>query len=81
MEEIAQANEPPPLSCPPTKLNMPTSLHQRVLRWVHEAPSSGHPGIHHTTALIRNRFWWPSLSPVMEEYVGSYATCAQSQMS
>ncbi|KAK3529777.1 hypothetical protein QTP86_003214 [Hemibagrus guttatus] len=43
----AQVNKPPPPSCLPTKLYVPTSLHPQVLRWVHEAPSSGHSGIHH----------------------------------
>ncbi|KAK3537196.1 hypothetical protein QTP70_002622 [Hemibagrus guttatus] len=58
-----------------------TPLHPRVLRWVYEAPSSGHPGIRHTTTLICNRFWWPSLSQDVEEYVESCATCAKSRMS
>ncbi|KAK3560129.1 hypothetical protein QTP86_033940 [Hemibagrus guttatus] len=30
------------------------------MQWVHEAPSSGHPGIRRSTQLIRRRFWWSS---------------------
>ncbi|KAK3544262.1 hypothetical protein QTP86_008733 [Hemibagrus guttatus] len=79
MEEIqwAQANEPPPPACPPTKLFVPAPLHLRVMQWVHEAPSSGHPGIQHTAAL--NQFWRPALTQNVEEYMGTYSTCAQSQ--
>ncbi|KAK3571464.1 hypothetical protein QTP86_012089 [Hemibagrus guttatus] len=82
MEEIqqAQVNEFPPPSCPPTKLYVPTSLPQ-LLWWVHGTPSSGHTGIHRTVALIRNRFWWPSLLRDLEEFIESCATCAQSQTS
>ncbi|KAK3527009.1 hypothetical protein QTP86_006384 [Hemibagrus guttatus] len=32
-------------------------------QWVHEVPSSGHPGIRWSTQLTRRRFWWPFLGP------------------
>ncbi|KAK3574653.1 hypothetical protein QTP86_011574 [Hemibagrus guttatus] len=46
MEEIrrAHANEPPPASCPPDRTFVPQLFRQQVMQWVHEAPSSGHPG-------------------------------------
>ncbi|KAK3555032.1 hypothetical protein QTP86_005698 [Hemibagrus guttatus] len=79
VEEIrrAQGNEPPPLACPPTKLYVPALWHSRVLQWVHEAPSSGHPGIQRTTTLVQERFWWPSMSQDVEDFVESCTTCAQ----
>ncbi|KAK3548305.1 hypothetical protein QTP70_009572 [Hemibagrus guttatus] len=63
IEEIRRAHtdEPPPAGCPPTKLFMPLHFRQQVMQWVHEAPSSGHPGIRRSTQLVRNRFWWSSL--------------------
>ncbi|KAK3514011.1 hypothetical protein QTP70_001292 [Hemibagrus guttatus] len=51
------------------------------MQWVHEVPSSGHPGIRHTTAPVQNRFWRPSLSRDVENYVEPCATCAQARMS
>ncbi|KAK3516619.1 hypothetical protein QTP70_022038 [Hemibagrus guttatus] len=47
MEEIRQAHadEPPPASCPPDRTFVPQLFRQRVMQWVHEAPSSGHPGL------------------------------------
>ncbi|KAK3549364.1 hypothetical protein QTP70_035069 [Hemibagrus guttatus] len=47
IEEIQQAHadEPPPVNCPSTKVYAPLQFCQQVLQWVHEAPSSGHPGI------------------------------------
>ncbi|KAK3524810.1 hypothetical protein QTP86_007606 [Hemibagrus guttatus] len=46
MEEIrrAHADEPPPASCPPDRTFVPQLFRQQVMQWVHEAPSSGHPG-------------------------------------
>ncbi|KAK3547998.1 hypothetical protein QTP70_001662 [Hemibagrus guttatus] len=51
IEEIwrAHADEPPPANCPATKVYMPLQFHQQVLQWVHEAPSSSHPGILRST--------------------------------
>ncbi|KAK3541599.1 hypothetical protein QTP86_033089, partial [Hemibagrus guttatus] len=63
-EEIqrAQTIEPPPSACHPSKLFVPPTLHPWVMQWVHKMPISGHLGIHHTTTLISNRFWWPTLT-------------------
>ncbi|KAK3539043.1 hypothetical protein QTP86_023635 [Hemibagrus guttatus] len=79
VEEIrrAHANEPPPAGCPPTKIFVPLHFRQQVMQWVHEAPSSGHPGIRRSTQLVRHRFWWSSLGPDVEEYVRACSTCAQ----
>ncbi|KAK3565396.1 hypothetical protein QTP86_007935 [Hemibagrus guttatus] len=52
-----------------------------MMQWVHEAPSSGHPGIHRLTQLTRRRFWWPSLGSDVEEYVRACPTCAQARTS
>ncbi|KAK3553203.1 hypothetical protein QTP86_031797 [Hemibagrus guttatus] len=83
IEEIRRAHtdEPPPAGCPSTKLFVPLHFRQQVMQWVHEAPSSGHPGIRRSTQLVRNRFWWPSLGSDVEEYVRSCPTCAQARTS
>ncbi|KAK3517148.1 hypothetical protein QTP86_003930, partial [Hemibagrus guttatus] len=83
MEEIRRAHtdEPPPASCPPDRTFVPQLFRQQVMQWVHEAPSSGHPGIHRSTQLTRRRFWWPSLGSDVEEYVLACPTCAQSRTS
>ncbi|KAK3539338.1 hypothetical protein QTP70_001226 [Hemibagrus guttatus] len=50
VEEVhhTHAEEPPPSTCPPTKLYVSTTLCHRVMQWTHESPSNGHPGIHRT---------------------------------
>ncbi|KAK3522991.1 hypothetical protein QTP86_010489 [Hemibagrus guttatus] len=83
VEEIrrAHADEPPPAGCPPTKIFVPLQFRLQVMQWVHEAPSSGHPGIRRSTQLIRHRFWWPSLGPDVEGYVQACPMCAQARTS
>ncbi|KAK3551428.1 hypothetical protein QTP70_017324 [Hemibagrus guttatus] len=63
------------------KLTSAEHFRQQVMQWVHEAPSSGHPGIRRSTQLIRRRFWWSSLGPDVEEYVKACSTCAQARTS
>ncbi|KAK3548859.1 hypothetical protein QTP70_021279 [Hemibagrus guttatus] len=81
MEEIrrAHANEPPPAGCPATKVFVPLQFRHQVMQWVHETPSSGHPGIRRSTQLACRRFWWPSLGTDVEEYVQACPTYAQSR--
>ncbi|KAK3518322.1 hypothetical protein QTP86_018839 [Hemibagrus guttatus] len=79
MEEIrrAHADEPPPAGCPATKVFVPLQFCHQVMQWVHEAPSSRHPGIRRSTQLAHRRFCWPSLGNNVEEYVQACPTCAQ----
>ncbi|KAK3538991.1 hypothetical protein QTP86_023598 [Hemibagrus guttatus] len=74
VEEIqhSQTNDPPSAGCPLTKIFM---------QWIHEAPSSGHPGIRRSTQLVRRRFWWPSLASDVEGHVWACPTCAQARTS
>ncbi|KAK3565772.1 hypothetical protein QTP86_015024 [Hemibagrus guttatus] len=83
VEEIrrAHADEPPPAGCPPNKLFVLQQFRSQVMQWVHEAPSSGHPGTRRLTQLIRRRFWWPSLGSDVEGYVRQCPTCAQVRTS
>ncbi|KAK3572897.1 hypothetical protein QTP86_010584 [Hemibagrus guttatus] len=83
VEEIQRAhtNEPPPAGCPPNRIFVPPQFRLQVMQWVHEAPSSGHPGIQRSTQLVRHRFWWPSLTSDVEEHVRACSTCAQTRTS
>ncbi|KAK3531335.1 hypothetical protein QTP70_018135, partial [Hemibagrus guttatus] len=82
LEEIqrACADKPPPANCPSTKVYVPLQFRQQVLQWVHEAPSSGHPGIIRSTQLTERRFWWPSFRTDVERFVRSCSTCVSRQL-
>ncbi|KAK3527541.1 hypothetical protein QTP86_026647 [Hemibagrus guttatus] len=77
----AHAEEPPPADCPPCRLFVPPQFQPQVMQWVHEAPSSGHPGTCRSAQLVSRRFWWPSLSSDVEDFVRQCATCAQARTS
>ncbi len=65
MTEISEAliSDPAPAKCPPDLTYVPSDFRPRVMRWVHELPSAGHPGINATIQLVSNRFWWSTLPP------------------
>ncbi|KAK3526101.1 hypothetical protein QTP70_015426, partial [Hemibagrus guttatus] len=77
----AHAEEPPPAYCPPCRLFVPSRFQPQVNRWVHEAPSSGHPGTRRSAQLVSRQFWWPSLGSDVEDFVRQCATCAQARTS
>ncbi|KAL0173249.1 hypothetical protein M9458_033560, partial [Cirrhinus mrigala] len=81
MEEIQreQQHNPPPTNCPPNKHYVPQALRHRVIQWVHSSLSSGHPGISRTLQLVRNSFWWPSITKDVTTYVKACSLCAQSK--
>ncbi|KAK3534983.1 hypothetical protein QTP70_001946 [Hemibagrus guttatus] len=83
MEEIQRthAEEPPPAGCPLTKVFVPPQFRTQEIQWVHEAPSSGHPGVRRSTQLIRRWFWWPSLAVDVDRYVQACPSCAQARTS
>ncbi|KAI2643996.1 Transposon Tf2-6 polyprotein [Labeo rohita] len=81
MEEIQRRKEqdPPPPQCPPNKHYVPQDMRQQVLQWVHTSLSTGHPGISRTLHLLKNSFWWPSMTKDTTTFVKSCQVCAQSK--
>ncbi|KAK3526426.1 hypothetical protein QTP70_025456 [Hemibagrus guttatus] len=77
----AHAEEPPPTDCPPCRLFVPSQFQPQVMRWVHEAPSSGHPGTRRAAQLVSRQFWWPSLGSDVEDFIQQCATCSQARTS
>ncbi|KAI2646332.1 Transposon Tf2-9 polyprotein [Labeo rohita] len=81
MDEIHRRHEqdPPPPQCPPNKHYVPQELRHQVLQWVHTSLSTGHPGISCTLQLVKNSFWWPSITKDTTSFVKSCQVCAQSK--
>ncbi|KAL0173013.1 hypothetical protein M9458_033324, partial [Cirrhinus mrigala] len=65
MEEIQRAQQDEP----PNRQYVPQALCNRTLQWVHTSLSSGHSGIHRTTTLVRNAFWWPTMNRDIVNFV------------
>ncbi|KAK3529942.1 hypothetical protein QTP86_009320 [Hemibagrus guttatus] len=83
IEEIQQAHaeEPPPAQCPGGKVYVPSRYHQQVIQWVHESLSTGHPGVHRTSQLLRHQFWWSTMRQDIQDFVRTCSMCAQTRGS
>ena len=80
--EIEQASwlEPTPAQCPAGRRYVPLGVRDRLIRWAHKLPSSGHPGIKRTVQRLRGKYWWPTLAKDVRLYVSSCSVCAQSKV-
>ncbi len=80
MTEIkeAQNNDPPPPECLPDRTYVPLN---RVMQWVYNSPSSGHPGVTATIQLIFNHFWLPTLQLDVINFVHQCTICDISKSS
>ncbi len=73
-----QQTQPPP-ECPADLVFVPESFRQPLLNQVHTSPSSGHPGITATEHLLRNRFWWPTLSTDVAKFIHDCTICSTTK--
>uniref|UniRef100_A0A674NCH2 Gypsy retrotransposon integrase-like protein 1 n=1 Tax=Takifugu rubripes TaxID=31033 RepID=A0A674NCH2_TAKRU len=70
-----------PDGCPPDQLFVPPSARSSVLSWGHTSQIACHPGVHRTLALIRQRFWWPSMEADVRTFVAACTVCMRSKSS
>lgn len=77
----SQRTHPSPSDCPPDCLFVPDGARTQVLQWGHSSKIACHLGFHRTLALIRQWFWWPSISPDTLEFVAACPVCARSKAS
>ena len=50
-------------------------LRRVVMDEIHQAPYSGHPGYHKTTATARKQYFWPGMKKDMDEYISRCMKC------
>uniref|UniRef100_A0A8C4ZXL3 Gypsy retrotransposon integrase-like protein 1 n=1 Tax=Gadus morhua TaxID=8049 RepID=A0A8C4ZXL3_GADMO len=77
----ALSGESGPSTCPPNCLFVPQSVRSQVLQWGHSSKLACHPGVRRTTALIKQRFWWPAMERSVREFVEACSVCAQNKPS
>lgn len=83
LTEIQEANREnnPPVDCPNHLIFVPNNIRTRLLTHIHDTPSSGHPGITATLELVKARFWWPSLTKDVINYVQKCKICQSTKAS
>src|SRR6202012_1411245 len=50
-------------------------LKRGVIRFYHDKPSAGHPGMGNTYQLAKLDFWWPNMKQDIEQYVKGCGAC------
>ena len=63
-----------------TKLCVPRTSRRDFLIWeLHAGGLAGHFGVHKTTRLVEDQFFWPSLKRDVAKIVGQCRTCASAK--
>jgi hypothetical protein len=55
------------------------TLRERAIRWCHDKPMAGHPGIAKTLELTTRTFWWPNMKKDIEKYIKACHECQISK--
>jgi hypothetical protein len=55
------------------------TLRERAIRWCHDEPMAGHPGITKTLELTTRTFWWPNMKKDIEKYIKACHKCQISK--
>uniref|UniRef100_A0A8C6UZW3 Gypsy retrotransposon integrase-like protein 1 n=5 Tax=Neogobius melanostomus TaxID=47308 RepID=A0A8C6UZW3_9GOBI len=78
---LAQQNHPDPGNGPPGSLFVPDPVRSDVLQWAHGTHLTCHPGVTRTLAVLRRRFWWPTMEKDTKEFVSACTVCSQNKTS
>lgn len=76
---IATREEPAPPGRPDGCTYVTSTLHVTLMNSVHLSPASGHPGYQQTLLLLRERYWWPSMTQDVQHLFEVCYTCAISR--
>ncbi|KAI2644393.1 Transposon Tf2-6 polyprotein [Labeo rohita] len=79
--ETALQGVTPPVGCPPNRLFVPEGLRSEVIQWGHCSNVACHPGVNHTTHLVKQRFWWPFMARDVRSFVLACSVCATGKTS
>ncbi|KAL4341343.1 hypothetical protein GQ457_08G022080 [Hibiscus cannabinus] len=53
---------------------------EHLMKESHDSKWAGHPGIHRTTALLADQYFWPHMSRDVEAYVKTCLVCQQDKV-
>lgn len=77
-DQINQENllHPAPPGGPDGSKFVPEHLRTPLLDSAHSVPGTGHPGSKRTLSLLRQRYWWPTISEDVARFVKGCSVCA-----
>ncbi|KAK3537179.1 hypothetical protein QTP70_002631 [Hemibagrus guttatus] len=76
-EPSTPTNAPP--GCPPGLRFIPRAQRSELIHSTHTSLGTGHPGIHGTLSLLKQRFWWPGMASDVRRYIQGCRECASSK--
>ncbi|KAK8590647.1 hypothetical protein V6N13_057538 [Hibiscus sabdariffa] len=56
------------------------NLRKHLMKESHDSKWAGHPGIHRTTALLADQYYWPHMGRDVEAYVKTCLVCQQDKV-
>ena len=64
-----------------TRIYVPdiTEIRLRLVRAHHDSPLAGHFGVARTVELLSRKYYWPSMTKFVEDYVTTCDTCSRSK--
>ncbi|KAK3505767.1 hypothetical protein QTP70_020016, partial [Hemibagrus guttatus] len=68
-----------PPGCLPGSQYIPRARRTALIHSAHTSLGTGHPGIHETLSLLKERFWWPNMTVDVRRYVQGCEGCAMSK--
>lgn len=77
----AKGGQPDPRPGTQRDLFVPEAVRPKVLEWAHTSRLTCHPGITRTLAVLRQRFWWPTMREDCRSFVSACHVCARSKSS
>ena len=70
-----------PSACPPNCLYVPEPLRSEVLQWAHSSKLTCHSGSQRTRDFLLQRFWWPTLTKDIGDFIKACLICNQHKAS
>lgn len=77
----ALQSDPDPGNGPPNRTFVPQSARSQVLQWGHTSRWACHPGVNRTLALLKRKFWWPTMELDVRRFVAACSVCARGKSS
>lgn len=68
----------PSSNCPPSHLFVPESLRFDIIQWGHCSKVACHPGVRCTLFIVKQSFWWQSMTRDTQDFVLVYSVCTTS---
>ncbi|CAG8641326.1 2328_t:CDS:2, partial [Paraglomus occultum] len=61
------------------KLVIKSPDHEEIIRSIHDGVAAGHLGVKITCKKIKERYWWPGINKMVQEYISTCVPCQKEK--